>query len=232
MFAAELRATTGRMPAEVEEGLWDLVARGLVTADGFGAVRALFSARQSWQRARRHSQRHRVPGRRLGSVAHTSEGRWALLPGVDTHVAADPELADGEALAEQVAGQLLARWGVFFWDLTARENLAVPWRELLWALRRLEARGLVRGGRFVAGCAGEQYALPEAVELLRSLRHNPPQSAPVRLSAADPLNLAGIVFPGARVAAQRGRTVTLHNGLLQTEPEPPQVGSAEPLRVS
>jgi ATP-dependent Lhr-like helicase len=205
-------------------------------------VRALFSSRETWQRARRHSQRRRVGGRRLGSVAHTSEGRWALLPGVEASAAADPglaqpglaqpRLAEPEALAEQVAGQLLARWGVFFWDLTARENLAVPWRELLWALRRLEARGLVRGGRFVSGCAGEQYALPEAVEMLRSVRRGAHDTAPVRLSAADPLNLAGVVLAGARVPAQRGRAITLRNGLLDTEVATPPTPAAPALRAS
>ena len=98
--------------------------------------------------------------------AQGGEGRWALLP---TAVADDE---DPDTLAEQVAGQLLARWGVVFWDLMAREDLALPWREVVWALRRLEARGVVRGGRFVTGFAGEQYALPEAVEELRRVRRS------------------------------------------------------------
>jgi ATP-dependent Lhr-like helicase len=116
-----------------------------------------------------------------------------------------------------VAGQLLARWGVVFWDLIARENLAVAWREVLWALRRLEARGLVRAGRFVTGFAGEQYALPGAVEELRRVRRSKPEGETVRLSAADPLNLCGIVLPGARVPAVRTNRVTYSDGSLVAE---------------
>ncbi len=219
MFQSELRAATGRLAGEVEEGLWDLVARGLVTADGFAAVRALFSSREAWQRKRRHSQRRRLGGRRMAPLGNSSEGRWALLPSASAAAAdSDPGLGDPEALAEQVAGQLLARWGVIFWDLMARETVAVPWRELQWALRRLEARGLVRGGRFVTGFSGEQYALPEAVELLRRVRRSAADRDTVRLSAADPLNLAGIILPGARVPALRKHSISYCNGMLTKDP--------------
>ena len=210
MFHSELRQATGRLPVEVEEGLWDLVARGLVTADGFAAVRSLLSARQAWRRRQRPEARLRLGARRAPSWREGGEGRWALLP--------PPTPADDpDGLAELVAGQLLARWGVVFWDLMARENLALPWREIVWALRRLEARGLVRGGRFVAGVAGEQYALPEAVEELRRVRRSPPEGATVRLSGTDPLNLVGIVLPGARVPALRTNRVAYRDGLLQKE---------------
>jgi ATP-dependent Lhr-like helicase len=121
---------------------------------------------------------------------------------------------DPDALAEAVAEQLLARWGVLFADLVARENLALPYRDITWALRRLEARGVVRGGRFVSGFVGEQYALPEAVEELRSVRRSERTGETVLLSACDPLNLAGIVLPGPRVPAQRGRTLQLVDGAL------------------
>ena len=117
MFHAELRNATGRLPVEVEEGLWDLVARGLVTADGFQAVRSLLSARQSWRRRQRHEQRLRTGIRRAPARREGGEGRWALLPtGAGRPGRADASIA---TLAEQVAGQLLARWGVVFWDLTA-----------------------------------------------------------------------------------------------------------------
>jgi ATP-dependent Lhr-like helicase len=112
-----------------------------------------------------------------------------------------------------VAGQLLARWGVVFWDLMARENLALPWREIVWALRRLEARGLVRGGRFVTGFAGEQYALPEAIDELRQVRRAPRTGETVRLNAADPLNLVGIILPGPRIPAVRTNSITYRDGL-------------------
>jgi ATP-dependent Lhr-like helicase len=206
MFHSQLREATGRLPVEVEEGLWDLVARGIVTADGFQAVRSLLSARQAWKRRHRHELRSRLGARRVPTLREGGEGRWSLLP---VPGAAD----DPDALAEQVAGQLLARWGVVFWDLMARENLALPWREVVWALRRLEARGLVRGGRFVTGFAGEQYALPEAVDQLRRVRRTARQGETVRLNASDPLNLIGIVLPGPRVTAVRTNNVTYCDGL-------------------
>ncbi|HXQ60129.1 MAG TPA: DEAD/DEAH box helicase [Acidimicrobiales bacterium] len=206
MFHSELRDATGRLPVEVEEGLWDLVARGIVTADGFQAVRSLLSARQAWKRRHRYEQRNRLGARRAPTLREGGEGRWALLPGPG-------KTEDPDGLAEQVAGQLLARWGVVFWDLMARENLALPWREVVWALRRLEARGLVRGGRFVTGFAGEQYALPEAVDELRRIRRTARSGETVELNAADPLNLVGIILPGSRVTAVRTNTVTYCDGL-------------------
>jgi ATP-dependent Lhr-like helicase len=207
LFHGDLIEATGRLPVEVEEGLWDLVARGLVTADGFGSVRALLTARQRW--ARRAARR--AGGRRLRrpvSEAGATEGRWSLLPTPPGSAS-----TDGEAVAEAVAEQLLARWGVVFRDLLARESLATPWREVLWALRRLEARGTVRGGRFVSGFVGEQYALPEAVEALRQTRRRERSGEIVRVAATDPLNLVGVVTPGPRVPAVRGLLVAYRNGL-------------------
>ena len=157
-------ALTGRLPVEVEEGLWDLVARGLVTLDGFQAVRSLWSAREVWRRRHHRDVRGRLGTRRRAGLREGGEGRWALLP-------RDVPAEDPDHLAEAVAAQLLARWGVVFWDLTGRETLSVPWRDVHWALRRLEARWAVRGGRFVSGFTGEQFAvLPEAVEELRRIR--------------------------------------------------------------
>ena len=222
MFHAELRNATGRLPVEVEEGLWDLVARGIVTADGFQAVRSLLSARQAWKRRQRHEQRLRPGARRSPTWREGGEGRWALLPTVGL------DDTDRETLAEQVAGQLLARWGVVFWDLVARENLALPWREVVWALRRLEARGVVRGGRFVTGPSGEQYALPEAIEELRRVRRSARNGETVRLNGADPLNLVGIVLPGARVTAVRTNSVTYRDGLPVPDEETDSRGGARP----
>ncbi len=214
MFSSDLPAATRRMPTEVQEGLWDLVARGIVTADGFGAVRSLFSRRDNW--ARRHLPERRRIGLRPSPASQRAlrrpgEGRWALLA-----TAAYPgalAMATDE-LAEHVAGQLLARWGVVFWDLASHEDLAVPWREILWALRRFEARGLVRGGRFVTGFAGEQYALPEALDELRHVRRSQRKGELVRLSGADPVNLSGIVLPGRRVPALRTNSVLFRDGLI------------------
>jgi len=123
-----------------------------------------------------------------------------------------------DELAEAVADQLLARYGVVFRDLLVRETFSVPWRDILWALRRLEARGQVRGGRFITGFVGEQYALPEAVTTLRAVRARERNGTLVRVSACDPLNLVGIVVPGERIQAARNRSITYRDGLPVTLP--------------
>jgi ATP-dependent Lhr-like helicase len=196
LFTGDLVALTRRMPSEVEAGLWDAVARGLVAADGFAAVRSLLSDR-------RRTKGRPAPGLRHGlALPAAGEGRWSLVP------PAGP-VEDRDGLAEALAGQLLRRWGVVFWDLLARESWALPWREVLWALRRMEARGTARGGRFVTGFAGEQYALPEAIDVLRAVRREEAEQGEVTLAAADPLNLAGIILPGPRVPALAGNRVSL-----------------------
>ncbi|HVH05138.1 MAG TPA: hypothetical protein VNE71_03960 [Myxococcota bacterium] len=187
LFASELAARGGLAPQDVEAGLWELVSRGLVTSDGFAALRGLLGSRGRAARGPR-------------------SGRFALLPESDSAL-------DAEALAEAVAEQLLARWGVVFRDLAAREALAVPWRDVQRALRRFEARGTIRGGRFVTGFVGEQYALPEAVEMLRRVRRTERTGELVRVSAADPLNLTGVLLPGARIPAVRTREVVYRDGL-------------------
>lgn len=211
LFHAELVARTGRLPVEVEEALWELVARGLVTADGFHAVRGLLHARQRWAR-RQAPQRSRRRGLRSGATgAARTGGRWALFPGVGL---SDVDLAeaDPDEVAEAMAEQLLVRWGVVFRDLLARETLALPWRDLLWAFRRMEARGTIRGGRFVTGFTGEQYALPAAVDMLRRTRRTERSGEVVGISATDPLNLTGIITPGPRVAGVHSNTVTYRDG--------------------
>jgi ATP-dependent Lhr-like helicase len=211
LFPPDLESLTGRLPSEVEEALWDGVARGLVTADGFRAVRTLF-ARRAMQNA---------PGRRRlrrgSQLSSRTAGRWSLLP-------EPPADCDPDDLAEAVAEQLAARWGVVFRDLLARENLAVPWREVLWALRRMEARGTICGGRFVHGFSGEQFAHPDAVGMLREIRKRPRTGETVALSAADPLNLAGIVLPGPRIPAVATNTVTYVDGALEDQGAVESVG--------
>jgi ATP-dependent Lhr-like helicase len=211
LFPPDLESLTGRLPSEVEEALWDGVARGLVTADGFRAVRTLF-ARRAMQNA---------PGRRRlrrgSQLSSRTAGRWSLLP-------EPPDDCDPDDLAEAVAEQLAARWGVVFRDLLARENLAVPWREVLWALRRMEARGTICGGRFVHGFSGEQFAHPDAVGMLREIRKRPRTGETVALSAADPLNLAGIVLPGPRIPAVATNTVTYVDGTLEDQGAVDSVG--------
>jgi ATP-dependent Lhr-like helicase len=205
LFYRDLVNLTGRLRIEVEEGLWDLVSRGLVTADGFGSVRALLTARERWAKRAARVARARRLRHRAGEGVNV-EGRWSLLPSAH-------EDADRETLAEAMAEQLLARYGVVFRDLLVRESFVMPWRDVLWALRRLEARGTVRGGRFVTGFVGEQYGLPEAVELLRQTRRRERTGEIVRLAAVDPLNLIGILTPGPRVPAQRGNVVVYRDGL-------------------
>jgi ATP-dependent helicase Lhr and Lhr-like helicase len=163
LFHSDLQAITNRLPTDVEEGLWDGVARGLITSDGFNAVRSLLHARTRF--ARRQRRPYARPGSRgrRGTWRQGVEGRWTLLP------AAQP-IEDTDELAETAAWQLLLRWGVVFRDVYLKERLAVPWREILWALRRLEARGLIRGGRFVTGVTGEQFADETTAPLLRLRR--------------------------------------------------------------
>ena len=200
LFQTDLTSMTGRLPGEIEEALWDGVARGLLTADGFRAVRSLFAQRSLAQTA---LGRHRL--RRGGQLASRTAGRWSLLPGP----VAD---CDPDELAEAVAEQLAVRWGVVFRDLLARENIAVPWREMLWAFRRMEARGTVAGGRFVNGFSGEQFAHPDAVATLREIRKRPRDEETVSLSAADPLDLVGIVLPGPRIPAVATNSVSYTDG--------------------
>ncbi len=206
LFQPDLSTLTRRLPAEVEEALWDGVARGLVTADGFRAVRGLLRRRSLARAPERRGLRR---GRGLMTA---TGGRWSLLPDAMAQ-------EDRDELAEAVAEQLAARWGVVFRDIVARENLAVPWREVLWALRRMEARGTIRGGRFVAGFSGEQFALPEAVDALRSVRKLERTGETITVNAADPLNLAGIVLPGPRVPALPSNSVTYADGALPTDTE-------------
>jgi ATP-dependent helicase Lhr and Lhr-like helicase len=201
LFRPDIAALTGRLPYEVDEALWDAVARGLVTADGFRAVRSLL---------RRGTAERYAPtrGLRRGLRAATgTSGRWSLLPGPARET-------DRDELAEAVAEQLVSRWGVVFRDVVSRETLAVPWRDVLWAFRRMEARGTIRGGRFVTGFSGEQYAHPDAIDVLKSVRKQQHSGETVQISAADPLNLTGIVLPPPRVPAIAAHTVTYVDGVV------------------
>ncbi len=204
-FAADLAAATRRLPDDVERGLWDGVTRGLIMCDGFGAIRA----RIAGGRQRPPAGRPRLS--RLGRMPQptaASAGRWALVPCPSSGPG-----SDREELAEAVAEQLLRRWGIVFRDLAVHDSLRMPWRDLQWALRRLEDRGLVRGGRFVAGFSGEQYALPEAAEQLAHVRKTPPSGERVAVNATDPLNLVGLIVPGDVIPAVRTNRVTYIDGI-------------------
>jgi ATP-dependent Lhr-like helicase len=193
-FFADIVRGTGKLKAEIETGLWELVAAGLVTADGFDNLRALIDPKR---RAGQGSGKTTRP--------RHSSGRWALL---HADVAAERPRA-----VEAACWMLLRRYGIVIRDLLTRESNLPPWRELLMAFRRLEDRGEIRGGRFVDGFIGEQFALPVAVESVRAMRGLPLSGETLTLSAADPLNLIAILVPGERVPAISGRTVSYRDGV-------------------
>jgi ATP-dependent Lhr-like helicase len=195
LFFHDLVAQTKLPRPELADALWDLIGRGLATADGFQPLRDLLG------HVRVSHRGSRAPA-----------GRFALLEGLE------PEGFDAETLADHVAGQWLARYGVVFRDLVVRESTALPWRDVVRALRRREARGLVRGGRFVSGFIGEQFALPEVVDALRRIRKTERKGEVVRVAAVDPLNLVGVVLPGARVPAHPGAVVTYRDGVVEAAP--------------
>jgi ATP-dependent Lhr-like helicase len=209
LFFDELVALTRRLPTDVERGLRELIAGGLVASDGFQGLRQVAGrarGRAGGRTRRRLGHRVSTPGGLFAGMSPA--GRWALVRS-PAPVEAERDI---EALAEQVAEVLLRRYGVVFRDAVAREPFAVPWREVLRALRRMEARGTVRGGRFVTGFVGEQYALPEAVDSLRRVRREPRDGERVTISACDPLNLTGVILPGARIPSIPGRTLVLVDG--------------------
>ncbi|HVY53033.1 MAG TPA: DEAD/DEAH box helicase, partial [Gammaproteobacteria bacterium] len=187
-FADIVRGVDG-LKSDVERGLWELVAAGKITADDFDNLRALIDPRRRLRKNLRHRTRYVL-----------SRGRWSLL-----HT---EKLIDSARHAEAACMMLLKRYGIVFRDLLERERNIPTWRELLLAFRRLEDRGEIRGGRFVSGFAGEQFALPFCVDSIRSYKEKA-DSKTVNIAAVDPLNLIGIVLPGARVSAVSGKTVTI-----------------------
>ncbi|MGB6877780.1 MAG: DEAD/DEAH box helicase [Candidatus Acidiferrales bacterium] len=193
-FFADIVRGTQKLKAEVETALWELVTAGIITADGFDNIRALIDPK------RRAGQ-----GRGQNARPRHSAGRWSLLFAHD-------DSSDRAHVIEATCRMLLGRYGVVFRELVARETMVPRWRELLFAFRRLEDRGEVRGGRFVSGFIGEQFALPVAVESLRATRDAASASEIVTISAADPLNLIGIVLPGDRVPSNSSKTIILRDG--------------------
>jgi ATP-dependent helicase Lhr and Lhr-like helicase len=225
-FAADLSRQSGVSITELHNALWELVAAGLVTADGYDSLRSLIDPRRKSVGAapfRMRGNNHR---------ARNTAGRWSLLAaspirvpdvprseGSDTPKAREAAQQSAIALAQQreqeiesAALVLLWRYGIVFRDLAQRETTMPRWRELLGFFRRLEARGIVRGGRFVSGFQGEQFALPQAVESLRESRKQENASVTVTIAAADPANLVGIIVPGDRPAATAGRTAQFCGG--------------------
>jgi len=202
MFADDLQQKTGLLRPQLEQALGTLVARGLVTADAFSALRWLIRPEPVRRRQLNASKR------RGGPAAAEMLGRWSAV-----RVSPEPPAKPGQADMETVCTALLRRYGVVFRALLERETLLPPWRYLLSYLRRMEDRGEVLGGRFVDGFSGEQFALAEAVGLLQ--RHVQPaeQYQLAAISAADPLNLGGIITPSVRTAALNGHRILLRDGI-------------------
>jgi ATP-dependent helicase Lhr and Lhr-like helicase len=193
-FFADIVRGTRKLKSEVETALWELVAVGMITADDFDNLRALIDPR-------------RRAGRGTGRIARPrhSGGRWSVLN--------TGEPVERSAVLRSTCWMLLRRYGVVFREILERENLTPKWRELLITFRSLEDRGEIRGGRFVSGFLGEQFAIPAAVESLRAMRKQELRGDTVTISAADPLNLSGILVPGERMAANSGRTLTFRDGI-------------------
>jgi ATP-dependent Lhr-like helicase len=212
-FFADIVRGTNKLKAEIETALWELVAAGLVTADGFDNLRSLIDPK------RRAGQGNG----RMSRPRHNA-GRWALL-----HT---QEAVERSRAVEAACWMLLRRYGIVVRDVLAREANLPPWRELLMAFRRLEDRGEIRGGRFVDGFLGEQFALPVAVESVRAMRKLDSSQGTLQgtitLSAADPLNLVGVLVPGDRVPAISGNSVTYRDGaaIPISTTQPPQTEAA------
>ncbi|MFZ0883873.1 MAG: hypothetical protein WAN14_10775, partial [Candidatus Acidiferrales bacterium] len=193
-FFPDIVRGTGKIKAEVETALWELVTAGMITADGFDNIRALIDPKRRAGHGKGHNARPRH-----------SAGRWSLL------YAGEP--AERSRVVESTCWMLLRRYGVVFREMVSRETIVPRWRELLIAFRRLEDQGQIRGGRFVGGFLGEQFALPVAVESLRATSKLSSAGDVVTIAAADPLNLVGVLVPGDRVASSSGKTVTFVDGV-------------------
>jgi ATP-dependent helicase Lhr and Lhr-like helicase len=226
-FFHELTAISGLLPTQVEQGLAELAGLGLVTSDSFAGLRALITPSSKRKPLSGATRRYRT-----APVGIETAGRWSLLQrchpsGATATAGAEAPPANTELLAKT----LLRRYGIVFKRLLARETGTPPWRELLMVYRRLEARGEIRGGRFVTGMSGEQFALPDAVGQMRAIRRLEPAGQLIALSAADPLNLTGIVTPGERVPGITRNRILYRDGVpvvaLEAGEAKP-IGSEEP----
>jgi ATP-dependent Lhr-like helicase len=203
-FFDEMLGGTRLLHTELEDALGELVASGLVTSDSFSGLRALLVP------SSKRPPQHRRRGRRSSLFGIADAGRWAVVRKASASPARD---RDGE-VAELVARTLLKRYGVVCWRLLANEAAWLPpWRDLLRVYHRLEARGEIRGGRFIAGLSGEQFALPEAVASLRAIRQKKPDGQWISVSGADPLNLVGSVLAGTTVPALTTSRVLFRDGV-------------------
>ena len=209
-FVSDLASATRRLPSDVEETLWTLAAMGRVTSDSMEPLRNRANGVQS-KNGHRSLTRRDMLRRRPAPRRRQGYSRWSLLEPSDF---AAPGTVDEESgVVELRAIQLLRRYGIVFPELLARESLAPRWRDLARVLRRMEARGEIRGGRFVTGFLGEQFALPEAVEQLRQINASQPTGRMEAVSACDPLNLAGILTTGDKTPAMPGNRIVFRDGV-------------------
>jgi ATP-dependent Lhr-like helicase len=221
-FFVDIVSGTNLLPTMVEEALGELVFRGLITADSFTGLRALLTPlSKTTTRAIESRRRRRKPvysmdeaGRwvRLGTHASGVLADGMRTVSEDQHPGGVRTQIDREAI-EAVAQKLLQRYGVIFRKLLDRESINIPWRDFLRVLRRLEARGEIRGGRFVGGFSGEQFATADAVHLLRSMRRTQTDGTMVSVSAADPLNMLGILLPGPRLSPAASNRLLYRDGI-------------------
>ena len=211
-FFVDIVAGTNLLPSMVEEALGELVFRGMVSADSFTGLRALLTPLSKTT----HREVEKRRRKRKAFYSMDDAGRWVRLrrEGLQTDPNGDNrnQPIDRDTI-EAVARKLLQRYGVVFRKLLDRESINVPWRDLLRVYRRLEARGEIRGGRFVGGFSGEQFATSEAVQLLRSIRRSPAESLMVSINAADPLNLIGVITPGSRLAPASSNRLLYRDGV-------------------
>jgi ATP-dependent Lhr-like helicase len=207
-FFTDIVENTKLLRSQVEESLAELVANGVVVSDSFTGLRALLTpgSRKTQAAARR---KHRQPVYEMASA-----GRWSIVHRENGNVSnRNSQTPVDQERTEEIAWTLLKRYGVVFKRLLEREGLTLPWRVLLRTYHRLEARGEIRGGRFVAGISGEQFALPESIGMLRAIRREGTQDSMISVSAADPLNLVGIIMPGNRITAHTSNRILFHDGV-------------------
>jgi ATP-dependent Lhr-like helicase len=213
LFFSELVRCSGLLPSQVEDALSQLAALGLVTSDSFDGLRALLVPSHKRPTFGRNMAKRR---RKTNLASIEFAGRWSLLPrngGVPVAAGNSNGAGPREAAIEKFARVLLRRYGVVFRRLLERESFPITWYELGRIYRRWEARGEIRGGYFVGGVSGEQFALPEAIGLLRSIRKTSSNGELITLSAADPLNLQGILTPGPRIPAFTANRILFRDGL-------------------
>tara|TARA_R110002095_G_scaffold113878_1_gene99428 strand:- start:20 stop:1117 length:1098 start_codon:yes stop_codon:yes gene_type:complete len=203
-FFDDLVERCGVLKSQCEQALGELAAAGCITADSFAALRVLLTPPS------RRRPLHGARRRGVSVVGLDTAGRWDIVPRMRANAAVAND-SDSDEI-DCVVRTLLDRYGVVFKRVVERETALPPWRYLLWALRRLEARGEVRGGRFVAGYSGEQFALPEALEALRKIRKAEPQPDVIVVNATDPLNLVGILTPGLRIPANSANRIAFVGG--------------------